>query len=171
MIYVKESGDGLKKLKSAIDTLKKNRVMVGIPGGSSAGSGGITNAQLAFIHSNGSPKLSIPARPFLEPAIAQAKTQDKIAQCMKSAVMAAIDQGEDAAIAELQNAGMAGAEAAKDYILNGGLAPNAPITIHGGWMKNKASGKVFYVRGKGSSKPLIDTASLQNSITYVIEKK
>ena len=33
--------------------------------------------------------------------------------------------------------------------------PNAPITIEGGWMKNKKSGKVFYVEGKGFDDPLV----------------
>ena len=33
-----------------------------------------------------------------------------------------------------------------------GWAPNAYITIHGGWMKNKVTGQPVYVKGKGSSR-------------------
>lgn len=53
---------------------------------------------------------------------------------------------------------------------NNGWAPNSPITINGGWMKNKKSGKPFYVKGKKSSKPLIDTGSLRQSLKAFVSK-
>ena len=43
--------------------------------------------------------------------------------------------------------------------------PNSPITIYGGWMRNKVSGKPIYIKGKGSDKPLIDTGSLRSSVS------
>lgn len=169
-MYVKISGDGLKDIKEAITFLKSNRVLVGIPSASAGGRGeGMTNVDLAFIHSNGSPKHHIPARPFLEPAIAEAT--DSIAGRMKEAAIKAIDGDTGAAMNELHKAGMYGENAAKDYIGSGNHAPNAPITIAGGWMRNHVSHKPFKVEGKGSSTPLIDTGSLRSSITHVIEGK
>jgi hypothetical protein len=52
----------------------------------------------------------------------------------------------------------------KTSIRNGNWDANAPITIQGGWMRNKKSGKLFYVKGKGSSRPLIDTGNLLQSV-------
>ena len=50
-------------------------------------------------------------------------------------------------------------------------APNSPITIHGGWMKNKVTGKPVYIKGKGSDRPLIDTGSLRQSIKAIYYKE
>jgi hypothetical protein len=48
---------------------------------------------------------------------------------------------------------------------------NAEITINGGWMRNKKSGKVFYVKGKGTGKnPLTNTGNLKNSIEYEVKE-
>lgn len=49
-------------------------------------------------------------------------------------------------------------------------APNAPITINGGWMRNKKSGKPVYIKGKHSDKPLIDTGELRKSIRGLFRK-
>ena len=43
--------------------------------------------------------------------------------------------------------------------------PNAPITIKGGWMRSK-KGKLFYIKGKGSDNPLIDTGFLKMSVVH-----
>ena len=50
------------------------------------------------------------------------------------------------------------------------FAPNAPITINGGWMRNKVNGKVFKVKGKGSSRPLVDEGRLRGSIIHKVAK-
>ncbi len=59
----------------------------------------------------------------------------------------------------------------QDTITNGDFIPNSGITVEGGWMRNKKSGKAFKVKGKGSNKPLIDTGMLRQSVRYVIKKK
>lgn len=42
---------------------------------------------------------------------------------------------------------------------------NADITIQGGWMKNKKSGKPFFVEGKGEGKrPLQNTSGLRDGV-------
>ena len=144
---------------------------VGIPEEKTNRDGMLNNAQLAYLHSNGSAVNNMPARPFLEPAIEQPEVLNKMANQFKEAFISAMDGDQGGAYAHLSKAGMYGANAAKQYIGSENLAPNAPITIEGGWMRNKVSGKPFYVKGKGSSAPLIDTGSLRSSITYVIGGK
>lgn len=46
---------------------------------------------------------------------------------------------------------------------------NAEITVKGGWMRNKQTGKLFYVKGKGSSNPLIDEGFMRQSVTHKVE--
>ena len=45
---------------------------------------------------------------------------------------------------------------------------NATITVEGGWMRSP-SGKPFYVKGKKSNNPLIDTGVMRQSVTYKVE--
>ena len=52
-------------------------------------------------------------------------------------------------------------------------AANAPITVEGGWMMNEygRNGPVpVHVKGKGSSKPLIDTGALRQNCQFVVKK-
>ncbi|MBO7714400.1 MAG: hypothetical protein J6S85_12565 [Methanobrevibacter sp.] len=44
--------------------------------------------------------------------------------------------------------------------------PNAEITVNGGWMKNKKSGKVFKVDGKGFNDPLTWNGNLEDSVRW-----
>lgn len=54
-------------------------------------------------------------------------------------------------------------------IKRGDFKANAPITLYGGWMKNKKSGKPFFVKGKGADKPpLTDTGILAEAIEIKI---
>lgn len=54
---------------------------------------------------------------------------------------------------------------------DGSWKANAPITINGGWMKNKVNGKSFFIKGKGFDRRLYKNGTLQNSITYEVVKK
>ena len=166
-MYIRESGDGLKNIKQAIAFMKSNKVYVGIPEKNSDRGGKMTNVQLAYIHSNGSPKMHIPPRPFLEPGVEDAR--EAIAEEMGEAALAASEGDFGAAMAHLDGAGQEGENGVKLRFGTG--AANAPITVHGGWMMNPVSHKPFHVKGKGSSAPLIDTGALRQSVTHVIESK
>ena len=48
--------------------------------------------------------------------------------------------------------------------------PNSETTINGGWVRH-SNGKSFYVKGKGSSNPLVDTGFMNKSVTYEITEK
>ncbi len=95
--------------------------------------------------------------------------KSEIIRHMKESAAAAMAGDTDAAMNELHKAGQAGEDGVKDYMLSGDFAPNAPVTINGGWIRNRKSGKPVYIKGKGSSKPLMDTGNLQSSVTHVIE--
>ena len=165
------SGEG-PKFKEAARWLKARRVRIGIPGGGGS-HGSLSNVELAFLLTNGSPVNRNPPRPFLQPALQKPESQEKIAREMKKAAAAAVNGNFGGAHAQLGMAGQAGEDAVKEYMESGAFAPNAPITVSGGWMKNprraKSPEKAFYVKGKGSSKPLIDTGDLHDSITHIVE--
>lgn len=52
----------------------------------------------------------------------------------------------------------------------GSWVPNSPITIQGGWIKSPIRKIPIYIKGKKSSRPLIDTGQLRQSITYIVVK-
>lgn len=153
----KHYGGVLKNLIEGWNYYLNTEVVVGITQESNGSRGEVTNAELLYIHTNGSAPNNIPPRPVLEPAIAQPETQAQIKVLLRDAAVAAMVQGnKEKCEQDFAKAGMVGASACKKYITDGtNLAPNAPSTI----------------RQKGSSKPLIDTASMMNSITYAVRKK
>lgn len=152
-MYLKIDGSGADALKKALSLLKDRRVLIGIPQASDQARGQITNVELAFIMTNGSPKHGIPPRPFLEPALEDKDTQDKIAREMGKGFQAAIN-GNAAGITEaLSSAGMVGQNAVKSKIASSVPPPNKPETV----------------KRKGSAVTLIDTGNLQGAITYVVE--
>lgn len=140
-----------------ITALTKTAVMVGIQAANAGRrEGPIGNAQLGYIAEHGSPAKNIPARPWLIPVVNRLK--DQAVAMLKQA--AEFDLGGEPAKAQNQlNAlGLMAQSALKANITAGGdpaFAPNAPATI----------------ARKGSSRPLVDTAQLLNSITYVIRKR
>lgn len=123
----------------------------------SDGSGGIGNADLLYLHTYGSPVNNIPARPVLEPAISQTEVATQIAEHLKSGMKKAIVGGDaKGAEAEYSRAGMIAQSECRKYIIDSShFVPNAPMTIE----------------RKGSSKPLIDTGSMMNAITYEVREK
>lgn len=192
---IKDNSDIVGKLLQELGNVK---VMVGIPdqnqpqqkGSNERKDGKVTNAQLAFLQSNGvrsvqmraemdssglpyskahqaylrahgSPAMAVPPRPFLEPAIEQDKTKAAIAGHMGAAIKATLNDDQETASKEYELAGMTGMSAAKDYIHNGSnLLPNAPSTV-------KAKAKKH--AGKAPP-PLEDTGAMVRAITYVVRE-
>ena len=157
-VVIKESAKKIKNLIEGFNYIAHTEVVVGITEESNAAKeNGVTNSQLLYLHENGVPSHNIPPRPVLKPAIAQDEVRGKISKMMRDGFVAALIQGNKDACAQcFEKAGMLGRDACKNYIASGGnLAPNAPSTI----------------ARKGSSKPLIDTASMMNSITYAVRRK
>jgi hypothetical protein len=141
----------------AIAALQGRRVMVGFPSGTAprARRRGqapteMNNATLAYIHNNGSPARNIPARPFLEPGIRSIEVQ--AAEILRDAARREL-AGEPGALERgLNRVGLLAQGAVQQRIVEGPFVPLAPTTV----------------RRKGSSRPLIDTGQMRQSVTYVI---
>jgi len=148
----------VKAVKEAMDELLRHDVLVGITqesnGRAAEGSVAATNAELLFIHTNGSPINGIPARPVIEAAIEHEKEQ--ISSLIKAAADAATSGDKAGVKAALERAGTQGANIAR------------------GWFTNPANHwkalKPKTVKRKGSSRPLIDTGEMRKSITYKITR-
>lgn len=154
-VEIKETGKMLLTLIQGFDFIRHTNVYVGIPQENNGSHGSVTNAELLYIHTNGSPVHNIPPRPTIEPAIAKPDTakaiQDQLVSGIKQAIMGNLNGAE----ASYHKAGMIGATAAQAMFGSGELAPNAPSTI----------------AKKGSSAPLIDTGALRAAVTYVVRKE
>lgn len=117
----------------------------------------VTNAELLFIHTKGSPARGIPARPVLEPAVEADGNKQAIAHELASASKAALEGNKNEQLKRVGRAGMAGQNAARKWFTDprNGWEQNTPATI----------------AEKGSDKPLIDTGALRAAITYVVQEE
>ena len=115
----------------------------------------ISNAELLFIFSNGSPLHGQPARPVIEPAIEQPETAERIARALAAASTAALDGNEAGMMDALDRAGTIGESAAKRWFTDS----------RNGWAENADS----TIRAKGSDRPGIDTGQMRRAITHVVE--
>lgn len=143
--------------------LKQTKVKIGLPSSASD-----RNRWLLALHERGAPGAHIPPRPVVGPALGQKATQAAIQQGLLQACEAAAQGDATAVMDGFDTAGQAGVESIHTYI-DAGIEPsNAPITIHGGWMRNNTSGKPVHVEGKGFDKPLYDTGELYQAFDYEI---
>ena len=162
-VEIHEDPSDFDAVVQSLKDLGHKQVKVGLP--SKAG------GQLRFIlavQTHGSPVMRIPARPVVEPALASSQVREEMASAMVEAVEAAWNGDEGGAQAGLEAAGKAGADGIRAYIDSGSLAPNAPVTVSGGWIWNRVARKGVYVSGKGSNTPLIDTGGLYNAFDFEV---
>jgi len=186
-ISVSVSQDKTKSLLEALRALSRVDVLVGVPeeNGSREGEK-VTNAELAFIHSKGSPIKGIPARPFVEPAIEDRDNSEMISVELRKAASSALDGNTDGMSRALVRAGMQAQNAVRDWFTNpkNNWAPNSSYTILQKIKKKKDStsrdivryvdegGSLSDITGlEGMTKPMIDTDELRKSVTYVIREK
>lgn len=157
-VEIKENALAIKQLLDGWRYMRETDVLVGIPQEKNAArEDGVTNAELLYIHTNGSPINGIPARPTIEPGINSPDAKPVIQRLLGETAQAAITGNIPKAKASQQKAGMVGANAAKAVFGSDQLAPLKPATIAR--------------RNKNSAAPLVDTAALRNAVTYVIRKK
>ena len=119
--------------------------------------GDVTNAELLFIHSNGSPINRIPARPVLQPAIQADGNKQKIAKEITDSMRLRLAGDAEGAVKKMQRAALAGQNVARAWFTDGrnGWAPNKPATI----------------ARKGSDRPLISTGALRASIVGLVREE
>ena len=148
-----------------IKELKKLQVRVGFQHGRASDPGsGADLADVAAWNELGTEHS--PPRPFLRQSVDN--NADPI-NAMCASQLKRITNGQASAREALQDLGDMQKALVQNEIKTGSFEPNAPITISGGWMWRK--GRAFYVKGKGSDRPLIDTGQLRYSVNFTIQKK
>lgn len=140
--------DGAKKLLARLASLKAQAVYVGLPAESNEAVEGepqFNLASLAAVLEFGSAEKKIPSRPFLRDTLT--KNKEAYVNFFSSQFQQGVELGQIyaqlALIAERD---------VQENIRNGNWVANAPSTI----------------KRKGSSKPLIDTGHLRQSIKGVV---
>lgn len=127
----------------------------------------LTNADILAIMEAGSIRMNIPARKLLEPVVN--KHEDKIREMFKLIFDALLSGNVSQADMLMERLALRVETWTKSYFTeDNNWTPNAPITVHGGWMINKVSGKPVYIKGKGSDQPLIDTGELRKAIKGLV---
>jgi hypothetical protein len=116
----------------------------------------VTNAELLFIFSKGSPLRKQPARPVLEPAIEFPANKKIISRELAASCKASIAGDHALAVRNMKRAALAGQNAARGWFVNpaNNWAPNAPSTI----------------KRKGSDRPGIDTGAMRAAIVGIVEE-
>jgi hypothetical protein len=156
-VRVTSSGKGIDKIKKDMEKLMRMDVLVGIPQDKSIRkTGKINNAQLLYIHTNGSELQGIPKRPVIEPAINADSNKEAITEELKKAAKLTLNGQYTEAMQQLNKTGMLGQNFSRSWF-------NDP---RNGWAPNSAK----TIEKKKSDRPLIDTGQLRKSIVYVVRE-
>lgn len=164
-ILIIEKSNFYNKLKDDLSKLNNNYVKVGFPDGKNPGSPGAPGkvrkkkpkkpwdnmsevARIAAWNEFGVPAKNIPSRPYFRNAIDGSREELKE---FKKNVYAQVLQGKIIPHQALELIGLWMQNKIRESILKGSWTPNAERTI----------------REKGSSKPLIDSGQMINSVTFV----
>ena len=141
---------GWESIKQEIEKLRKMSVKVGIVEGYNISEDGANIAEYAAYNEEGTE--NIPSRPFIRSWVDN--NQEQINRFMTSAFNSVVS-GKSTAKDAVKRIGEFAQSGIKKNIVKGGFEPNAESTI----------------RKKGSSKPLIDTGTMRDSIRYRVLKK
>jgi len=171
--------DILPEVKVRMSSLTSKEVLVGVPQDKTTRKeDGMTNAALAYIHDNGSPAGNIPARPFMRPGIAEAKSE--VIRRMKQGAAKILRGEEGAEDATLMAVGLA-AQAKIRAAINAGIPPALADSTLRARIRNRkgvkgaraelASRKAGNLPSLTLAKPLVNTGQLRNSINFVIRGK
>lgn len=158
-------------LRKSIRFINENYVLVGVPDETNGrdDSADVTNADLLFIHTNGSPVNNIPARPVIEPALY--KDRDRITGMLKDSMQKSLEGNRIEALDILRKIGIRAQNVCRAWFVDpdNGWPPNSPRTAAAKIEKYKKSHKGK--AGNYEPRPLIDTGELRKSITYVLSIK
>jgi hypothetical protein len=164
---------GLENIFKELDKFRNMCVKAGIPEstGSREGENGVTVAKYATWNELGVMNKDesgwfIPPRPFVR-GWADAK-REEIAKTIEKLINR-VSTGKLKSDDAIQILGRYGQSGIRSYVKNGDFKPNSNITKNG-TPPSKKTGKKF-IKGKGSSKPLIDTKRMLNAITYEVINK
>ena len=160
---------GKAKIERELKAARKLVALVGIPNDAKRheDNPNIGLAEIAFIMEKGSVVNNIPARPFMQQT---RQRNEKRMMGLSRRLLKAISNGSTTAMDAIKKLGGTYEQAMKEIFTKGSFEKNASITIEGGWMRNHVSGKPFKVNGKKSTRPLIDTSLLRQSIKFKVAK-
>lgn len=175
--------DRTKDLKRDLARLHADMVLVGIPEAEierkDDGKGeAVNNAQLLFLHTNGSELRGLSARPVIEPALINPPTRKRLVALLGQAAEAEVSGDHQACLRILGLAGTAGANAAKRWFKDpaNGWPGNKRSTILRKLRKVKGAAKKELDRAIAAGEdlsqfdtPLIDTDQMRGAITYVVQ--
>lgn len=151
--------DKVATMIASVRTLVKEVVLVGIADSTTdRKEHGANNALIGYVMETGSPKMNIPARPFLVPGVKDAEERyiAKLKQGADAAVRGEPEKVRNALVA----AGLIAQNSVRRKITTGPFVALSQRTL----ARRRA-------RGRTGTKPLIDTGQLRNSITYVIRAR
>ena len=146
-------------------TLQRTRLRVGLPESAPP-----RLRLILSVQEHGSPLQRIPPRPVIAPALSRPEVRRRMAEALSGAARAAWEANPSGIRSGFAAAGQAGADAIRSEIDAGLSPPNSPVTVSGGWLYNRAAGKVVYVPGKGFNRPLFNTGELYNAFDYEIKE-
>ena len=141
---------GWEKVKAELESLRVIGVKVGIVEGHNTSEDGANIAEYAAYNEEGTEH--IPSRPFIRSWVDN--NHEQINKTM-DAVYARVLKGQLSSEQAMKLIGEFAQSGIKKNITNGIFEPNAPATI----------------KKKGSSRPLINTGTMRNSIRYEVTKK
>lgn len=173
-IEYKDNNSNSKLLEDILNY--DGKLLLGIPEDTSArgtdkdGKPVYNNAQILALMEAGSPEMNIPSREVLRPVIE--KHKEEIMEDFILVYNYLLSKEEDKADAVMERLSQEIEMWCKSYFNeDNGWEPNSPITVNGGWMRNKISGKPVYVEGKHSDHPLIDTGELRKALRCIFVKE
>lgn len=175
--------DNVPELMATLKLLSSQEVLVGVPAENDErppdpdGRPPVTNAVLAYIHDNGDPARNIPARPFMIPGMTNA--MPKVTELLRRTAQYALQGYGQAKINEgFARVGMAVVKSIQDLIRAGIPPPLADRTLRERARRGRkgAQNEIFWRRNEGPPSmqwalPLIDTAEMLKSISYVIRNR
>lgn len=144
---------GKAKIERELKAARKLVALVGIPSDAKRheDNPNIGLAEIAFIMEKGSVVNNIPARPFMQQT---RQRNEKRMMGLSKKLLKAISNGSTTAMDAIKKLGASYEGAMKRIFIEGSFAPNAPATV----------------RRKKSSRPLIDTGLLRQSIKHKVAK-
>ena len=152
---IRDTDKGMAKIREQIAALSQLSVKAGIVEGT-GGKDGVSIAQYAAYNEFGVPgkkkKWRIPPRPFIRGFVENESGEIKATQ---ERLFKLVSEGKMSADTAIKRLGQFAQDGIKRYIMGGDFVPNAEATI----------------QRKGSSRPLIDTGTMRNSVRYQVKKK
>jgi len=152
---IRDTDKGMEEIRKQIAALSQLSVKVGIIEGSGSKKG-VSIAEYAAYNEYGVPgkkkKWQIPPRPFIRGFI---ENESEAIKATQEKLYKLVSEGKMDAATAIARLGQFAQDGIKRYIIGGDFEPNAELTV----------------QRKGSSRPLIDTGTMRNSIRYQVETR